>query len=696
MSHHYGSLRGKCLFFLGLSLLTLLPPSLGAQSPDPHRLLAEADRLAWVKNWTRAEPLFAQAEQLFAQRGDRRNQLYAQVSKVRGQLPRLSLSQVSSQLDALLDDPLVQQDLRLRLRCLTIKGDVDMDLDSDLAERDWSEALTLSQTLGDKAWEARANGELGIIAFLQGDTATASLKVGGAIQSALLLGDLGAQIRYLTLLGSGYVEFGRPEKALDILDRALTLVAQSKDLSSPMLTWQAKVMALVALKRTPEATALLEQALRVARQEQSAGYEAALLIQMGLLAVQEGHRTTAIQHLQHALVVAQRAGSKRLEAQATLELAKLHRAAKEWQQAERATLAGLQASRAIRDRYYLPRYLAHYAELKTTKRQYRAADAIYEEATDIVNGMLLNVSSPSAKSSLIAVMDEIFVGHFQLHAIHLRNPTRAFAILEQARGRAVADLLRSRPASQGKLSARLTTVERELSRLQAQLEATRNRTQRKRLLERILLAEEALSRVETANNRAWMRVQTQPIAVGGLQRTLQPEELLLEFVLSEPASYCLALSRDKLRVYTLPGKAAINTQAQALLAAVRDAQDTRGAAQALYASLLQPVADLPRKQRLLIVPDGSLHGVPFELLTDPSSVQLLASHVVSYTPSATVYALLREAPALPRPVAPLLAVAGLGPQVTKPNGEGAVPIRRGIYDLEGTAIPPLAAASTLR
>ena len=29
-------------------------------------MLAEADRLAWLKNWSRAEPLFSKAEEMFA------------------------------------------------------------------------------------------------------------------------------------------------------------------------------------------------------------------------------------------------------------------------------------------------------------------------------------------------------------------------------------------------------------------------------------------------------------------------------------------------------------------------------------------------------------------------------------------------------------------------------------------------------
>src|SRR3989441_10187700 len=95
-------------------------PALPAQD-NPVVVLQEADRLAWLKNWTRAEPLFTRAEQLFLDRGDQRNALYATVGKLRGQLSRLPIEQTSNQLETLLENPLVKNDPQLRLRILTVK-----------------------------------------------------------------------------------------------------------------------------------------------------------------------------------------------------------------------------------------------------------------------------------------------------------------------------------------------------------------------------------------------------------------------------------------------------------------------------------------------------------------------------------------------------------------------------------------------
>src|SRR5439155_8841967 len=112
-------------------------------------------------------------------------------------------------------------DAQLRLRILTVKGDTDMDLDVDLAQRDWSAALDAARMLGDKGWEARATGELGIIDFMQGNAAGALLKVSTAIRSTQELGDIASQIRYVTLSASAMMESGNPNIALNMLDTAL-------------------------------------------------------------------------------------------------------------------------------------------------------------------------------------------------------------------------------------------------------------------------------------------------------------------------------------------------------------------------------------------------------------------------------------------------------------------------------------------
>ena len=77
------------------------------QQGEAERLIAEGDKLAWLKNWQAAEPFFEKAEVLFRERGDKRNELYARISRMRGQLPSRGLCRdYSTYLASVLDDPL--------------------------------------------------------------------------------------------------------------------------------------------------------------------------------------------------------------------------------------------------------------------------------------------------------------------------------------------------------------------------------------------------------------------------------------------------------------------------------------------------------------------------------------------------------------------------------------------------------------
>ena len=53
----------------------------------------------------------------------------------------------------------------------------------------------------------------------------------------------------------------------------------------------------------------------------------------------------------------------------------------------------------------------------------------------MTEAMLANVPSTFSKTSLIATMSAIYVGHFVLAVEYMKDKPRAFEILERARGR---------------------------------------------------------------------------------------------------------------------------------------------------------------------------------------------------------------------------------------------------------------------
>ena len=142
-----------------------------------------------------------------------------------------------------------------------------------------------------------------------------------------------------------------------------------------------------------------------------------------------------------------------------------------------------------------------------------------------------------------------------------------------------------------------------------------------------------------------------------LQRALGGDEAFLEYVLTDPVSYCLAITRDHIEVLHLAGRSQIGKQVEAVLTALRKGGTDAGAEAALYATVVGPMASVvSSKTRLTIVPDGPLYQLPLEMLGPRPDQRLLASHVVTYAPSGTVFTLLSEKKGS-RPSLPLLAVA---------------------------------------
>ena len=258
--------------------------SAGQSGPDPGALLKEADRLAWLRAWSAAESHFLQAQKLFAARGNERDALYAEVSAFRGALPRMSVPAASARLADYLEHPIVQDDDRLRLRLLVIKGETDEDLDPTLAAESWRAAQTLAESLGDAAWANRARGELGLVAFLQGDVGGAVVGLGQAIKVAQSNGDVSSLVRWLTLFGHGYVQLGRAEEALAFYDRALAAASAVPEIQFPVMTHVGRSSALIRLGRLDEADSVLAQAGEVALRAKALGYQAQLLSQRGLIA----------------------------------------------------------------------------------------------------------------------------------------------------------------------------------------------------------------------------------------------------------------------------------------------------------------------------------------------------------------------------------------------------------------------------
>ena len=257
------------------------------------------------------------------------------------------------------------------------KGETDEDLDPTLAAESWRAAQALAEKLGDAAWANRARGELGLVAFLQGDIGASVVGLGQAVKVAQSNGDISSLVRWLTLFGHGYVQLGRPEEALEFYDRALKAAATVPELQFPVMTHVGRSNALIRLGRVDEADAILDRAAEAAAKAQARGYQAQLLAQRARIASQKKQLEQALKLLGEATTLAKAAGANRLVAEIALDVARIQRQRGSNEDAERSLRDSIQTSRQMEEHLLLPRLLAGLADLRSAERRFADATSFW-------------------------------------------------------------------------------------------------------------------------------------------------------------------------------------------------------------------------------------------------------------------------------------------------------------------------------
>lgn len=170
-----------------------------------------------------------------------RNELHAHIGRLRSEAETMSFVDLSRYLREELQSPMLKEDKALRLWCLIAKGYTDIELDYRTTKQDWLEAKEIAKNLGQDHWVTRANGELGLVAFLEGNPGRAARLMGGALLSTMASGDVGGQIRFLELLGRGFEEVNRHAEAMRFFDRAIKLAEGEKDSGLPLWRMRGKL-----------------------------------------------------------------------------------------------------------------------------------------------------------------------------------------------------------------------------------------------------------------------------------------------------------------------------------------------------------------------------------------------------------------------------------------------------------------------
>lgn len=517
---------------------------------------------------------------------------------------------------------------------------------------------------------AASYNSLGAVASAQGDLVTGRrlMLQALAIQQRHAPNGQGAAFCYNNL-GNGAFDQGDLAAAREYYLQAFAILERlspdSHDVSLALNNLGNVARELGELKPARD---YLTRALQLQERKQPDSLALALTLNnLGETTARLGDLTAAQAMLRRALLIRERLAPEGLDAAWSLQA--LGDVARD--------LGDLNASReshtralGIRERlapnsFFVAESLRGLAKTEARAGQGALAKTLFARAVDALEAQRARVGGEASKSSFTAV-HQAFYSDLIAAYLDADQPEKALETLERSRARAFLEMLATRSIDlKGELPEALRNRQEDLARLRRTLSGRLAKASlktnpkdveawRSELL-RLPQQEDALAEeIRKASPRLAALMDPKPLSFSDLVKTLEVDSLLLAYAVGEKESYLFTLrripgkaTRPAFKTFRLPfGKQALEARVKAFrellgpkAALGSQAQAWKSAARELFATLLAPAArDLDACRRIVLLPDGPLHLLPFgALIPGNGSRPLGFRKPIRIEPSMTAY-----------------------------------------------------------
>lgn len=585
-------------------------------------------------------------------------------------------------------------------------------------------ALALWQTVGDKQGIARSYEQVGRCYYVQNILAEATQNYEQALQLWRELNNSPAQAGALIMLGfidfrkaewqssisrftqaqglideeaephkmgqiaaglaEVFAEHGLPEDSVAHFERALAYYQKTQN---PHLIWYATWglgWTYYLQQKYSEALGLFEQSLK---DVDSDGLEAAASYEnIGRVRLATGNYPAAKEALEFALAVYTRTVNPMEAARVQGLLGQILEYQGLVANARRNYVQALETFTRLSDPFNQSAIYYALGRLELKRGKYNEAENYLSRSIEVTDKIHRISSSFDLNVAFSASVHDRYQAYIDcLMRKHRLEPgkgfdIRAFEISESARARSLAEFLRTTqsdlaPGLDPNLAQREKSLRQSLSQrseYRSQLLSTTYRT------EELNAVNAEISRLEAEYNQVTnliserypaFRQVTQPVA-WNLPRIQEQvigdnQTVLLEYSVGPERSYVWAVTRNSIKTFELPGKAAIDSAVKKVydllkLPPVADTEiNLAEASQELSRMILSPVAAELDKRVVIVVADEALNFIPFQILpVAPNSEPLVARFELVNAPSGSILGDMRQEAGRRQPATKLLAAFG--------------------------------------
>ncbi len=583
------------------------------------------------------------------------------------------------------------------------------------ASSDLEQSLEIAVATGNVELEAAVRNNLSVVLGMTSRYREALGHQKRVLELAAEQSDLQSETLARLNVAGTYLYLEHLEEARDHLRKAL---ATARQLADPVLEKAVESrLAMIELKtdRSAAARRRLEASLVVSRRLGDRVAELETLIAIGTIDAVEGQPELALPFLQQALELASEAALPEIQAGAHLSLGAAYLRLGRRSDAVAELEASLEIFEQAGISYGQALSLGGLGVLRHLEGQRQAAVRDLERSAEGLDTIQEEIGVEQLTAAFAAHSPQAIYDVLVYLAAGQERTADAFAYAERARARAflkqlgnhridfrggAAQELLDRERS---LRQRMTVLKRQLAAawsgaLTADPETDRLRQELRqaRGSYRSLLLELAESHPETAS---LLRVDT--LDLGQVQSRLDPRTTLITYYVVGPRTLAWVVDREQAHLVKIDLSAAeLRRRVARLDSSIRSRGFDPEAAGDLYRRLFAPIEPLIRHHKLIVVPHGVLHSLPFAALWNPQRQRyLVEDYVLTHAPSASVLRYLagRQSPdqgrllvlgdpdgTLPHAAAEAETVArlhGTAPRLGREAGESLIHRRAGEIDV---------------
>lgn len=470
-------------------------------------------------------------------------------------------------------------------------------------------------------------------------------------------------------IGLAYLSLGDPAKALAYYEKSLDIFKTVQNKRGIGIAYHDIGQARVAMGEWEAALSNFERALAIHRETKNTRREVQTLLAIARVRAGRADSAAALAMFEDALRAARKSGDPRLEGIALDEIGELHLRAGAVEKALDTYRAALAIQRTLGDRSKQAVSLFGIARGEKLAGRLDEARAAIEECLDLAESIRGEVEPRDLRLSFRALTADYYETQVEiLMALHDRQPdaqwaARALEASERGRARVMVETLQQLEASVPRgVDPKLHETQRALLARLADKEQSRVVLAAGKASAAALDAidaevrqihvemNEVRNRIRSSSPRYAALVAPDPPSLKRVRRELLDDQTaLVEFALGGERSFLWVVTRDRpLAVHRLPRRKEIEAaalQAASLLGGGEQRKTQRDVERALGrlgAMVLGDVDLPPRVRRLVIVPDGALHYVPFAALSRSGERALIQDYEISVAPSASTLLLLRN------------------------------------------------------